>query len=194
MPEENVAITKNQQLWKSYRNKLHSFVLNRVNDSAIAEDIVHDVLLKAYSRRDTLKDKNKLQGWLYQITRNTIIDYYRKKKPVENDESDFVKISAFQEEVARLDDTQKLAQCLLPLVQELPEHYRDAIVLSEFDGLTQKDIAAKFNLSLSGAKSRVQRARKLVKELLMECCKLEFDSRGDVMSYEKRDGCGCNDC
>ncbi len=67
-----------------------------------------------------------------------------------------------------------------------------AITLSEFEGLRQKEVAMTLGLSVSGAKSRIQRGRKMLKELLLECCHFELDSRGRIMDYEA--DTDCHDC
>jgi RNA polymerase sigma-70 factor, ECF subfamily len=78
------------------------------------------------------------------------------------------------------DVEKELAQCILPMVNQLPIDYREAIQMAEFKRLTQKEIAQKQGLSLSGAKSRVQRGRKLLKEKLLDCCRIELDRQGKV--------------
>ena len=183
--ENSVALQLNDQLWREYRTKLHHFILNRVNDPGLAEDIVQEVLTKVYHRLDTLKDPEKIIAWMYQITRNMIVDYYRKRSPTEElDEALIVQEVNIGEDVRK-----DLAGCLMPLINELPVHYRQAIMLSEIDGLTQKEVALKQGLTLSGAKSRVQRGRQLLKTMLLECCRIELDQRGTVINYEPKKRC-----
>jgi len=67
------------------------------------------------------------------------------------------------------------------LGRSLPEPYRKALVLTELEGLTQQELADKVGISLSGAKSWVQRGRQQLKEMLTECCAFEFDRRGGVI-------------
>lgn len=74
------------------------------------------------------------------------------------------------------------------MIQLLPEKYREAVILSELKGLTQKDLAEVQGISLSGAKSRVQRGRVLLKKMVEECCRLEFDHKGRLCNYERKDG------
>ena len=180
-----VYVSREQQIWQAYRTKLYRFVLGRVNDEAVAEDIVHDVLTRAYARRDTLRDHSKFQPWLYQISRNAIVDYYRTRKPLEE-----LPNSLVDEKVDASDNVEEeLARCLMPLIEELPAHYRQAMMLAEFEGFTQREVASKLGLSLSGAKSRVQRARRMLEALLLECCHLEFNSRGSITSYEPKEKC-----
>jgi RNA polymerase sigma-70 factor, ECF subfamily len=181
-----VAASREQRTWRAYRARLYHFVLGRVGDEASAEDIVHDVLSKAYERRDTLRDPGKLGQWMYQIARNAIVDHYRTRRPMEE-----LPEALSDEGVGAGDDARReLASCLRPFVKELPPRYRRAVELSEFDGLTQRQVASKLGLSVSGAKSRVQRARRMLGKMLAECCRLEFDGRGSLTGYEPKKGCG----
>ena len=177
--------------WQEHRSELYRFVLRRVRDEASAEDIVHAVLVKAYSRQRTLKEPSKLRPWLYQITRNAIVDYYRSQKPAQAVPDDFVREDTNEED----DHAQKeLARCLVPLLNELPDLYRQALRLAELEGATQREVASQLGLSLSGAKSRVQRGRKMLLGVLLKCCRVELDRRGGVVDYEAREGChGCRD-
>ncbi len=176
---------RNPHFWRAYRTTLYRFILMRVNDPIMAEDIVQDVLIKVYERLNTLKDQEKILSWMYQITRNVIVDYYRKQRSTEDiDKAVAVEGIDIEEDVDK-----ELAQCLLPMVNQLPSNYRQAIKMAEFDGLTQKEIAQKQGLSLSGAKSRIQRARKLLKKMLMECCRIELDHQGRVINYEPDNKC-----
>jgi RNA polymerase sigma-70 factor (ECF subfamily) len=181
-------MTENSQadnhLWDEYRTTLYRFILTRVNDPAIAEDIVQEVLIKVYERLNTLKDQEKILSWMYQITRNTIVDYYRQHRPTE----DIAQTMAAKETNTEEDVEKELSQCILPMVNQLPADYREAIQMAEFNRLTQKEIAQKQGLSLSGAKSRVQRGRKLLKEKLLDCCRIELDRQGKVYNYE------CKNC
>ena len=175
--------------WQAHRDALYRFVLKRVRHEAAAEDIVQEVLVKAYTRQETLKDPSKLRPWLYQITRNAIIDYYRLQKP-----SQAVPDELIYEDPGEEDNRaeRELARCLVPLLDQLPEPYRYALRLAEFEGAKQREVASRLGLSLSGAKSRVQRARKMLRGVLLKCCQVELDRRGGVVDYEASEGCdGC---
>lgn len=78
------------------------------------------------------------------------------------------------------------------MLQSLPEPYREALRLTEYDGLTQAEAAERLGISLSGAKSRVQRAREKLRQMLLECCHLEFDRRGKIIECQPR--CACCEC
>ena len=83
--------------------------------------------------------------------------------------------------------------CLLPMIQSLPELYRKTLLLSEIESLSQKEVAQKLGLSLSAVKSRVQRGRERLKKLLLECCRFEFDHQGTVTDFENKED-SCKQC
>src|SRR5574341_1607213 len=178
-----------EKVWQEYHSKLRAFIKRRISDDTATDDTLQDIFLKIHTGLTSLKDETKLQSWLYQIARNAIIDYFRSQRP-------FVDIPEWlpQPETDPSDKvTHELSECLLPMIQLLPENYREAVILSELRGLTQKEVAKVQGFSLSGAKSRVQRGRALLKNMLAECCRLEFDHNGRLCDYERKGG-ACNAC
>lgn len=176
------------QVWNDYHSKLRAFIARRVESPDTADDILQDVFLKTYRQLPELKDQGKLQSWLYQIARNAIIDHYRARRapggPIDEVPAESADATGTAE--------RELAECLRPMIATLPEPYRDALVLSDLEGLTQREIAEREGISLSGAKSRVQRARTMLRDQLEACCRFEFDQRGRLVSYRPH-GCG-DDC
>ncbi len=178
-----------EKIWYEYHARLRSFIKSKVIDDTATDDTLQNVFLKMHTGLASLQDKTKLKSWLYQIARNAIIDYFRSRKPtVEVPEWLPQPETDSGEKVA-----QELSKCLQPMIQLLPENYREAIILSELHGLTQKEVAQVQGISISGAKSRVQRGRVLLKNMLAECCRLEFDHSGRLCDYERKDG-ACNTC
>ncbi|MFO7749382.1 MAG: RNA polymerase sigma factor SigZ [Desulfobacteraceae bacterium] len=178
-----------KKVWQEYHSKLRAFILSRISDEAATDDSLQNVFLKMHTGLASLKDETKLKSWLYQITRNAIIDYFRSQKPtvelpewLPQPETDFGEKA-----------TQDLSKCLQPMIQHLPEGYREAVILSELKEFTQKDVAKIQGISVSGVKSRVQRGRAQLKKMLVECCRLEFDHNGRLIDYERKDGT-CNSC
>ncbi len=167
-----------ENTYRELRGELKGFINKRVNDKSLSEDILHDVFLKAHDSIDKLKDISKLNSWIYQIARNSITDYYRTKKNTAN--IDDYDIESKAEEITTL---KKLEPSVRSLVRYLPPAYREAIVLVDFKGMSQTLLAEKLGLSVSAVKSRVQRARKMLKGLFLECCHLEFDKSGSVIDY-----------
>jgi len=172
-----------ENIWQDYHQKLYHFISTRVSGQpAIADDILQDVFIKVYNRIDTLKDDTKLQSWIYQITRNAIIDYYRSRKiPAE-----LPNMLTEKKPEPFTETRQEIASWLQPMIQNLPEPYRETMLLSEINGLPHKVIAEQNGVSISGVKSRVQRGRKMVKEMLTDCCLFEFDHQGRVLDYDRK--------
>jgi len=149
---------------------------------------VQDILIKVNAKIETLENTKKLQGWIYQIARNTIIDYYRGNKNLESELiGDLIAPETDQINQAR----QEVSLCLTSLIRHLPDKYRETMTLSEIEGITQKEIAIRQGISLSGAKSRVQRGRKLLKELLVACCVFELDHQQRMIDYYPKGDCSC---
>ncbi len=171
-------------IWHEFNAGLKSFIRKRVANENDAEDILQDVFLKVHRNIDTLKDNNRIHAWIYRITRNTIIDYYRKRdRNIELIEIDEDLIGEIEEEISI---NKEIGMCLNSMIQHMPEKYKQAIILTEFQNITQKKLAQELGMSISGAKSRVQRGRLMLKEALLDCCKIEFDRVGNVIDYKHK--------
>lgn len=176
---------KTNEIWKDFKNELLGFINSRVNDHVMAEDILQDVFIKIHLHKDDLKSSNKLTSWIYQITRNSIIDYYRKKKiNYSIDEFDIVLPPEANHE------SSDFTNCLSSFINQLSEKDQDIILKTSLGGQSQKEYAHTNNLSYTATKSRVQRAKSKLKSLFISCCNVEFDVYGNIIS-EKKDDCNC---
>ena len=179
-----------ETIWNEFALQLGQFIRSRVADRAAADDILQDVFLKVQKKLGQLDDPSKLQSWLYLIARNAVIDYYRAKKPTTE-----IPDSLPAEENGNSDpELNGLKTAFRRMVYSLPDPYRDAVVLTEFEGLSQKELAQRLGISLSGAKSRVQRGRAQLKQMLLDCCQFEFDRRGSVIDCNPRTKAACPEC
>lgn len=178
-----------ENVWNDFSQSLERFIRKRVTDEQAAADLLQDVYVKIHTHIDDLHDYERLQGWVYQIARNTVYDYYRTRRiPMQLDET-----LAEPDDHEDSDDVNlRLAQSLHSMIDCLPEEYQEALRLADFEGITQQELAVRMGLSLSGAKSRVQRARKLLREALLACCHFEFDRLGKVIDYNPHCQC-CTD-
>ena len=176
-------------LWQDYHDKLLGFIRSRVESVDVAEDILQDVFIKIQKSLLTLQDTERMESWIYRIVRNAVIDHYRARKAFEEVPQSLAAPEQDEEEQARYE----ISACLVPMIATLPAPYRDALRLSEIDGLKQKQVAEALGLSLSGAKSRVQRGRAMVLDLLTDCCRFERDHRGAMVGYEPRNS-DCSGC
>jgi len=165
--------------------QLKRFIYSKVKNKQDAEDIVQDVFVRAQQKMLQLKDREKVTGWMYTVTRHSIVDYYRaKKKNMEQIPE------ASTEEYNLFNDC--VAHCILQIIQSLPEPYRQALLLTEQSRVSQKELAERLNISYSGAKSRVQRGRQMVKQKMEALYHIKTDGFGNVLVCEDRLPC-CND-
>jgi RNA polymerase sigma-70 factor (ECF subfamily) len=175
-----------EAIWDHFCCRLKTFINSRVSDEGDAEDILQEVFLRIHRHLCCLPEADKLDSWVYQIARNLIIDHYRRRKElVEIPESLPAEMDIPEEDLET-----ELAGSLKEMIDELPELYRQALILSEYQGLNQNELAEKLGISLSGAKSRVQRARRMLRDMLLACCHFEMDRRGRILDYYPR----CNGC
>ena len=180
-----------KQLWQEYEDRLRQFLLSRVKNPADVDDLFQEILIKTYQNLNTVKEPEKLLSWLFQIARNTLIDYYRKSR-VETSRQDIVKGAMLtDEEPEQYEQVRReLTNCIRPFLNQLPEKYREAIEMVDLQGSSQKELAKKLGLSHSAVKSRVQRGRSMLRAKFEECCRCELDVRGNVVDYEvKLNGC-----
>jgi RNA polymerase sigma-70 factor (ECF subfamily) len=182
-------------VWSQLSGDLRRFIRRRVADEHIADDLLQETFVRIHRRVGQLQDADRLAAWVYRIARNVVQDHYRRGAgaalPLADD--------APAAESASEDPLGQLRGCegawLDELIRELPESYRLAVQLAEIEGLAQQEVADRLGLSLSGAKSRIQRGRAMLKGILDRCCVFHFDRRGNLMDLDpKPDRTVCRDC
>ncbi len=174
-----------KQIWQEYKHQLQRFLRSRVSNAEDAEDLLQEILIKTHQQLHTVQDPEKLRAWLFQVTRNAVIDYYRqshKKPPVP---ADFMEDSSEPSDQAH----QELSDCIRPFLEQLPETYQAAVEAVDLRGVSQKGLAEELGLSHSAVKSRVQRGRKMLASLFQECCRYELDARGNIVDYQQNKDC-----
>ncbi len=172
-----------ETIWEKFSPQLRHFIRKRISDESVSEDILQEVFKKIHAHIEKLKNDEKIESWIYQITRNTITDHYRTTKKKEELPPD---LSVSDNTLHKMDCKSGVTS-IKAIMEALPEPYAEALILTEFEGLTQKELAQKLGISLSGAKSRVQRGRKILKAELEKCCQIKFNRHGTIVDYH------CND-
>ena len=124
-----------EKIWKEYNQSLKKFIHSKVSDSNDIEDLMQDIFIKLHQHIDQLNDETKLEAWIFRITRNTVYDYYRKKHNT-------VELIEYNDDL--FSDTDKetshdnnIALCIKPMLDDLPDIYKEAIILNESQHLTQ---------------------------------------------------------
>ena len=172
--------------WQVLGQRLGAYIGRRLPAQEV-DDVLQDVLLRIHKNVRYLSDDSRFGPWVYSVARNAVIDRLRKKRPNPGDSSELDNVASSDE----AESEQALLGCVTPFVARLPEAYRHAITLVELQGLSQADAAAMEGISLSGMKSRVQRGRRMLRDMFEECCSLKIDARGHVMEAERREPATC---
>lgn len=174
-------------IYNDFSDRLYQFIFSKVKDEAIAKDLLQEVFIKIHLKKDTLKEKDKLKPWLFRIANNTILDYFRKNKS--RNTSSEIDILAEEES-----DSHTIQDCLQPLIDKLPDTYKEAVYLSDIKGMKQAAIAEKLGISVSGTKSRIQRGRLRLRDGFIACCDYKINEQGFLVGEhkEKKDCKVCN--
>jgi RNA polymerase sigma-70 factor (ECF subfamily) len=175
-----------ERLWRDHHGELRSFLRRRVGDPELAEDLLQIVFVKAHAGLGALADAERVRPWLYRIARNAAIDHHRTRRIGEPLPEDLPEAPASE----GLEPGTGLDRCVRPLIDQMPDRYREALLLADIEGLPLREVAARLRLSLSGAKSRVQRGRALLGRSFQTCCEFELDGRGKPIGWTQRSG-GC---
>ena len=173
------------ELWQEHKEALYYFILKRVRDDSTAKDICQEVLLKVYSFCSSKSGVRNVRSWLFQIAHNTLSDYYRKTSRNVLTET-FAETEVEEERTA----FKEAAEFILPMILLLPEDYSMPLRMSDVEGRSLKAISNELGITLATAKQRVSRARKKLRDLFTECCLMELDEAGRLVSFEIRPDCG----
>jgi RNA polymerase sigma-70 factor (ECF subfamily) len=178
------------RVFVEFHRRLRAFVSRRVRNAADADDIVQEAFLRIHRHLAEVRGMERLSAWVFQVARSAMADHYRRHRPGESLNDDYEPVA----DAARggAEEFEELATCLRPMIEALPPADRQAVELADIRGLTQREASSQAGVTLSGMKSRVQRGRRKLKAMLLECCHVELDRRGGLVGHEVRDaGCGC---
>ncbi len=174
-------------IWDRFNTEIHRFLIKKTSNRADADDLLQDVFVKIIKNIDKIDKSENTKSYLFAIVKNTVNDYFRKKTytPAYTEEAKFLT----EEESEHLNET--IAECCIkPFINKLPEKYRTALMLSELEGKSQKELAQKLDISYSGMKSRVQRGKAELKKLILSCCNYHSDIYGNLSEKSDKD-CAC---
>jgi RNA polymerase sigma-70 factor (ECF subfamily) len=175
-----------KDIWKLHADDIKYFILSKVKDEVIADDLLQETFIKVHTKLNTLKDEGKLKSWLFSIARDTVLDYFRSKKLVyKTTDEDFI----FEEQ--KLEHTE--VDCIHGIIKSLPKKYRDPLFLSDIKGLKQQQIADQLNLALPTIKSQIQRGRKMIAQGFVDCCDFVINDQGFLVG-EVKDKADCKMC
>ena len=177
-----------ETIWLRFADKLKAFIMAGVHDKAIADDILQEVFIKIHAHIDKLNDETRLQSWIYQIARNAVADHFRDLK---RQKTAYVDWAEDNETSAPDHLMMEAVSDMIKMMDKLPPENCEALCLTELEGLNQKAYAEKAGINYSTAKSRVQRSRKMLRDMLMQCCHYQFDKYGTVLHISPVKCCCC---
>ncbi|HUW07672.1 MAG TPA: RNA polymerase sigma factor SigZ [Williamwhitmania sp.] len=171
-------------LWQEHKSELRNFILKRVKDQDLTNDILQDVLMKVYTFCISKSGVSNIRSWLFQIAQNTITDNYRKQSKF----TDLKNVNELESEDHNV-AFNEATNYILPMLNFLPKKYAVPLKLADIDNMKQADIAQKLHLTIPATKSRIQRARQLLKAEFITCCRYETDTQGNIISFDIKESC-----
>jgi RNA polymerase sigma-70 factor (ECF subfamily) len=175
-----------KQIWTSYSEDLKRFIISKVKDLTITQDILQDTFIKIHTKLHTLKDITKLKSWCFTVARNSILDHWKSVNQT-------FEIASIEEDTDISENLHTEQDCLKGILNNLPKKYSTPLFLSDIKGLKQKEVADQLHQSLSTTKSQIQRARKLIAKGFMDCCGFVMNKEGDLVG-EIKDREDCKVC
>ena len=160
---------KTQNVWNNYSDSLYFFILKKVKNKEVANDIFQETFFKIHKNISKLNDTKKVKAWIFQIARNEIANYYHKEA------DNTIKLASVEN--VEQQEYQHIC-CFDDFINELPNDYKQVIELVYVKGHTQNETAIILNISLANVKARIRRSKNMLKKRFNECCKYELDKNG----------------
>jgi RNA polymerase sigma-70 factor (ECF subfamily) len=175
------------KLWEEFNEKLLYYIKSRVSNSHDAEDILQIVFIKIFNSIDKLENKDAIKSWIYKITRNSIIDFYKKNHPLTVSPESFFDL---KDEIDYEDNmNEDISTCIRKMIFTLPEKYHKVYDMYENKEMKHKEIAEALDISVSASKVRLKRSKEMFKEKLINCCDFETDRFGNIIDYKQKSDC-----
>jgi RNA polymerase sigma-70 factor (ECF subfamily) len=175
-----------QDIWNLYANDIKYFILSKVKDCVVADDLLQEIFIKVHTKKHQLNEVSKLKPWLFSIARYTVADHFKHH--------DFTyKINVTDLIMDEQDQNHTAIDCLHGIIKNLPKKYRVPLFLSDIKGLKQREVAKQLQLPLPTVKSQIQRARKQIAQGFMDCCGFVINNEG-LLVGEIQDKANCKVC
>ena len=174
---------KTKKVWDIYATEVKRFILSKVKEQTVADDLLQETFIKIHTKLETLKDADKLKSWVFSIARYTVIDYFRNSDLNHGLVDDTISVEDSNPEHTKED-------CLEGIIKALPKKYREPLILSDVQGLKQIQISEQLQRPLSTVKSQIQRARKLIAQGFVDCCDFKINNKGYLVGeLQEREHC-----
>lgn len=177
-----------ENIWNEYNQDVGRFLRSKSADLDLNDDIRSSVFEKLIFNYDKINDKSKIKFWLLRTAKNELFDTIKKQKNITYSQ---VEIPELQNLNTQLTD---LSNCVVPLINKLDEKQKEVLLYSDIEEKSQLDLATKLDISYSGLKSRVQRARKKLLPKFHDCCDITLNNKGQILDYIKKGNNSIEDC
>lgn len=159
-------VSAQKTFYERFARKMMGVCLRYASSYEEAQDVLQDGFIKVFNNLDKYQNKGSLEGWVRRIMVNTSLDAYRKNKKHQQD-VDVEQVSYLIEDKGFIVERLQ-AEDLLKLVQAIPEGYRVVFNLYAIEGYSHKEIAERLGVTESTSKSQYSRAKKLLRQMLIE--------------------------
>ncbi len=143
------------EFYKKLSPLVHGIVLARVPRDEV-DDIVQDVFISAYNNLRKLRDRNAVGPWIAMIARNRAVEFYRRNKPTEE----------LSENLSHPDSRKNEAREILDTIKEMPETYKETLVLRLVEGMTGPEIAEQTGMKHSSVRVNLHRGMRMLRSKL----------------------------
>jgi RNA polymerase sigma-70 factor (ECF subfamily) len=187
---DEVELEKASVIFRGDYQRIFRYIVSMVHDTAEAEDLTQETFLRAYRRRDSLRDEGAQTAWLYRIATHVCLDRLRqfaRRAPMES-ETDLEEVEVFEPEAPSLQQTieqDEMSVCVQRFLKRLSDSYRAVILLHDMHELTAPEIAQLLGESLSNVKIRLHRARFKLRAALEAGCAFSYDESNVLMCESK---------
>lgn len=171
---------KTEEILKFFGSEIYFFILKKVKDKDISNDIFQTVFYKVHKYQNQVAESQKIKSWVFAIVRNEIANYYSKQNKFEELRN--------EKETANEEFFEQFC-CLEKFIANLPEIYKKPMEMAFILGLSQSEISKELNISISNVKIRINRAKEILKKNFNECCKFELDKNGKLTGRSDCETC-----
>ncbi|TQV87630.1 RNA polymerase sigma factor SigZ [Aliikangiella coralliicola] len=168
-------------IWNEYESAVRAFLHSKVSSPEDVEDLSQEILIKIQNNINNIRSESGIKPWLFQVTNNIIVDFYRKRARQKD-----LSVDDLWYERDDPEFRQEMLSCIEPFINALPEDERELLRKVDIEGVSQKMIASEMGISYSTLKSRVQKSRVKLRELFEGCCHFTKNNRGDVIDCERK--------
>jgi RNA polymerase sigma-70 factor (ECF subfamily) len=169
-----------EAIWNKLSSELYFFILKRVKNKNIADEVLQNSFLKIHRNLQTLQNPEKVKAWVFQITRNEISNFFKDEtKMIPGLNSESVTTSEKYEEIC----------CFDRFIQNLPQEYNEVMEVVYIQGKKQHEAAELIGISLANVKARIRRAKAILKKNFNECCKFDLNKDGKLIGESNCTSC-----